>query len=144
MDHPRMIGWRSRVHAMTSPILHAPLAWGSNDCIRLVRMASLAITGHDPAQAVQITKLPPYTTAKEAVRALQEMGYSDLPALLDDIFHRKPHTHTLLGDLAITNDQRLAAGITCNGKAYFIGDGAPTYRSLDNNITAWDTTKWRS
>src|SRR6478735_12505712 len=66
----RLNNWQSKLGALITERMHAPFAWGSQDCVLLGADVKLAVTGEDPAAAWRGT----YKDALGAARVLAALG----------------------------------------------------------------------
>lgn len=72
-----------------------PFKWGSSDCASLLR-SHLVAAGHR-----KVPKIPSYSTALGAKRAVEKMGFETMEALLDSLLPRIPEARMMPGDIAL-------------------------------------------
>lgn len=68
--------WPLRLSAYIAQRRRTPFAWGTHDCAQFARGAIEAMTGSDPAAAME---LPTYTTALGAARWLKTHPVESIP-----------------------------------------------------------------
>jgi hypothetical protein len=73
----------------------APFAWGGAHCIPMLR-SHLVAMGHK-----RLPKLPSYSSALGARRALREVGFDSVAGLLDSLLPRIPVARALIGDVIL-------------------------------------------
>lgn len=61
--------WRLQFDALISQRMHAPFAWGVNDCALFAADCVAAVTGQDPAP-----HLRGHRTARQALRTIRDHG----------------------------------------------------------------------
>lgn len=71
-----------------------PFQWGLVDCIKMARFQALGMKHRPP-------RLPRYTTAVGALRALKKMGFESVEAALDSLFPVIPPAMARVGDLVL-------------------------------------------
>lgn len=72
-----------------------PFEWGRFDCLTMAR-SHLVAMGHRG-----VPKLPKYSDAKGALKALKATGHNDLAGLLDGLLPRIRAAEMLPGDIAL-------------------------------------------
>lgn len=101
---PRLPDWALRFDALVCSRLHAPFAWGANDCALFAADAVLAITGHDLAGGLR------GLGARQALRAIQRAG--GLAALVPPSLPVLPVSAAIEGDVVLVRQhRRLALGV---------------------------------
>lgn len=107
-------------------------------CIHLGR-SQMVNMGHKPP------KIPKFTTAVGAKKALKKVGFDSVPELLDSMFKRIPPAMMLLGDLAVAPGSEGLDGIMiCAGPRKVFGwrEDEPKLVVLDVNLDEL-TGAWR-
>lgn len=73
--------WPERLSELLGSWRTRPFKWGEADCVYFARDTLAKITTKD----WNILEIPPYTSAREARRALRDSGFRDLPDLLTQL-----------------------------------------------------------
>lgn len=128
----RQRDWQQRLAAFGRARTGMPFAWGSNDCCTFAAAAVEALTGVDPMASV-----PPYATAIEAARLVEEggglerlagsfLGASVSPAM------------AAVGDIVlVTNAGRQMLGV-CNGTNVLApGEAGMAVLGMETALAAW-------
>lgn len=91
-----------------------PFEWGKSDCMTMFRSHMVAMGNR------KIPKQPKYSTALGAKRALTEMGFETVEALLDSLLPRIPPASALPGDIILApGSEGLACLTICVGQKAF-------------------------
>jgi hypothetical protein len=91
-----------------------PFDWSTRDCVSMLR-SHLVAMGHR-----KVPKLPKYSDARGALRALRDAGFEDVPALLDSLLPRIAPATALPGDIIVVqgSDSLDAVHISLGFKAF--------------------------
>jgi len=104
----RLPDWPERLELVLDAHRDAPFEWGENDCLLFAGRAIEAVTGDNPAQAVQGT----YSTARGATKALWARGFKNVGDALADLYPEISPAMAQRGDLAVvTEGEMTAAGV---------------------------------
>jgi hypothetical protein len=132
--------------------LHAPFAWGSNDCALFAADAVEAITGVDIAEDFR----GKYTTKLGAIKAIKEITggstVEDAAVYCAEKHGLKEHEYPLLakrGDLVIVRNnlgEKVAGIVGLNGRHVYVpGDDGLVQFSILDVIRSWsvgDAHEW--
>ena len=129
----RLPDWRLRFDALITERLHAPFAWGTNDCALFAADNVLALTGVDPAFGMRGR-----TSARQAARTMRQRG--DLATLVDlNLGASCAPGSAVQGDVVmVPMGGRLALGVCLNAESA-VGPGARglLQTSMANAVCAW-------
>lgn len=93
----RVPDWRARFSAEMDQIRRTPFAWGTNDCLTGLALASVrAMTGQDLRETCGR-----YKTAAGAYRAIRKAGFDDLGDLAASVFEEIHPSRARVGDLGL-------------------------------------------
>jgi hypothetical protein len=135
----RVQNWPAVLGDMIHLRMHAPFAWGSQDCCLFASDVIKSITGIDPAESLR----GKYTTAAGAKRVIARHGKS--VEKLAEKFCAKhgwaevPVVRASRGDLVLfdTADHGPSVGICVGATAAFAGPAGLTFQSLTSCRRAW-------
>ena len=124
--------WPAALAAFVAQRQCTPFAWGLQDCCQFARRAIEAMTGADP-----LPDVPVYTTVREAVRILRDLG--GIEALPDRAgFAEVRLTLAGRGDLmSCQTGRHLALGICLGRHSAFAGKSGLTYLPTLSCRRAW-------
>lgn len=131
--------WPERLSALISARLHEPFEWGKNDCALFAADAVLAMTGHDPAEALRGR----YRTARGAKRALKRIGITELADIpryfIGEIAAEIPLKMAGRGDVILTkNDTGETMLAVCLGaRCASPGPSGLVYSSTLSALSTW-------
>jgi hypothetical protein len=111
-----------------------PLDWKAADCARMAR-SHLVAMGHR-----KLPKIPRYSSAAGAKRALKSLGFDSLEALFDSLLPRIAPAEMRQGDIAIMRgDKHFDAVTICLGLSFYGWHGA-SERDEPVSITSRETS----
>jgi len=101
----RLDNWIPRFQDVLEAAEGRSFSWGTWDCTHFANACVEALTGQS-----LLPKTSPYSTAREALSALNEAGYKDMLDALDALLgSRKPVLMARRGDIVATNDSAIFA-----------------------------------
>lgn len=95
MSAPDLIRRQKALAKTMSKYRGRPFAWDGANCITALR-SHLVAMGHK-----KLPPVPALSSALGAKRALADMGFDDVAALLDSLLLRTPPARALLGDIIL-------------------------------------------
>lgn len=101
----RLDNWRSRLAAELDMQRTIPFQWGKNDCVLgLARRVVIALTGKD---LVPHSFAPRYRSERGAIKALKDLGFTDLQAAVGSFLPAVHPDKADIGDLALVPSEGL-------------------------------------
>jgi hypothetical protein len=129
----RLPDWRLQLDALVSARMHAPFAWGVNDCALFAADAVAAVTGQDPA-----SHLRGHRTARQALRTIR--SHAGLFGIATSALGAPAGEHNAReGDVLLVGmGKRTALGVMLNdGMLVGPGTGGLCSAPLTDALCAW-------
>lgn len=137
----RVDGWQAALSRLVESRLHAPFAWGTNDCASFACDAILAVTGHDVRREVGLR----WRDQVEAAHLLERFGGLHAAAAaavqapaLAAVLEPVPVPRLTTGDVALVWGQQGATLMVCLGSRLASpGADGLMYRATGEALLGW-------